>query len=554
MTPRSPGPLPAGQPRTAIVAEVAGALGGLPRGATALVACSGGPDSTALAFLVAEARPDLTLVLAHVRHGLRDDAADVAVVEQHAGWLGCQLVVAEVAVPAGDAGPEAAARDARYAALRALAREAGAAALLLGHTADDQAETLLLRLARGTGPTGLRGMAPRDGDRWRPLLRLRRADVHGFLAGEGIPHAEDPTNADVSQPRARARHDLLPALRALGPDPVAALARLADLVRDDEAALAGWALDEARRHVRRVGRIRAVALSALRALPDAIAHRVVRHLVVEVGGGYPPPAAALARVLALQAGQRTDLPHGVVAGVGGGWLAVAPERLERHEPADLAPGGRVTWSAASLALVAIGPGDASATDASAGEVPPVDDPAADTDVADGAEGTGGAAEGAGTAGLAGEGAVATGADPAGADGGSGSGRAVARPEQVAFSLPGTWRPPRRRPPARLAPPGGASERLTIDLPEGLEPLTVRHRAAGDRVRTPGGTKRLAALLVDLGVPLPVREVWPVVTAGDRVVWVPGIVADREVLAAGRLAPGLLLAVEPAGPRAGRARR
>jgi tRNA(Ile)-lysidine synthase len=513
VTPRSPGPLPAGQPRAAIVAEVVAALADLARDTTVLVACSGGPDSTALAFLVAEARPDLELVFAHVRHGLRDDAADLATVEQHAGWLGCRLVVAEVTVPPGDAGPEAAARAARYAALRDLGREAGASALLLGHTADDQAETVLLRLARGTGPTGLRGMAPRDGDRWRPLLRLRRRDVHDFLAGEGIPHVEDPTNADVAQPRARVRHDLLPALRGVGPDPVAALARLADLARDDEAALATWALDEARRHVRRVGRVRVVPLAALRALPAAIAHRVVRHLVVEVSGGYPPTAAALARVLALRSGQRADLAHEVVAGVGGGWLAVSPADLERHAPASLAAGGRVQWPAAGIALTAVGP-----------------EPT-------GPEPTGPAST-------------------RGRDGGASDDGPVddATPEQVALALPGAWVPRSRRPPARLAPPGGSPDRLTVLLPEGLGPLTVRHRAAGDRLRTPGGTKRLAALLVDLGVPRAVRDVWPVVATGDRVVWVPGIAADRDVLSAGRSDPGLLLAVEPAGPRAGRARR
>jgi tRNA(Ile)-lysidine synthase len=553
VTTRSPGPLPAGQPRAAIVAEVAAALADLARDTTVLVACSGGPDSTALAFLVAEARPDLELVLAHVRHGLRDDAADLAAVEQHAAWLGCRLVVAGVAVTPGDAGPEAAARDARYAALRELAREAGAAALLLGHTADDQAETLLLRLARGTGPTGLRGMAPRDGDRWRPLLRLRRRDVHGFLACEGIPHAEDPTNADVAQPRARVRHDLLPALRGVGPDPVGALARLADLARSDEAALAAWALDEARRHVRRVGRIRVVPLAALRALPAAITHRVVRHLVVEVGGGYPPTAAALARVLALAPGQRTDLPHDVVAGVGGGWLAVSPGELQRHAPASLVAGGRVEWPAAGIALAAVGPEPAepAAPEPAVPAGPEPAEPAGPERIVSEPAGSEPMASGRLGPDPTGSEPMASGRSGGGSDGGAVDDVAA---EQVAFALPGAWEPPSRRPPARLAPPGGAVERLTIVLPERREPLTVRHRAAGDRICTPGGTKRLAALFVDLGVPRAVRDVWPVVATGDRVVWVPGLAADRDVLSAGRAAPGLLLAVEPGGPRGGRGRR
>jgi tRNA(Ile)-lysidine synthase len=373
VTSRLPGPLPAGQPRAGVVAEVARALAGLPRGASVLVACSGGPDSTALAFLAAEARDDLEVVLGHVRHGLRDDAPDLAIVEQHAAWLGCRLEVAEVTVPASSAGPEAAARDARHAALRRLATAVGARAILFGHTADDQAETLLLRLARGTGPSGLRGMAAVDGDRWRPLLRLRRTDVHAFVLGEGLPSAADPTNADPAQPRARVRYDLLPALRALGPDPTGALVRLAELARDDEAALAGWALDEARHHVRRVERVRVVPLATLQALPAAIAHRVVRHLVVEVGGGHPPTAATVTRVLALQAGQRADLPHGVVAGVGGGWLAVAPADVAPSDPVVLPPGGRVVWPPAGLALVAVGPEGGG----TGGDTPAVVEPAAE---------------------------------------------------------------------------------------------------------------------------------------------------------------------------------
>ena len=486
--PHPPGPLPPGQPREVIVATVGAALAELPAGAPVVVACSGGPDSTALAYLAAEARPDLALVLGHVRHGLRDDAADLAVVEQHAAWLGCALEVREVDVVAGGEGPEGDARAARYAALRAIEAATRARAVLLGHTADDQAETVLLRLARGTGLPGLQAMAAVDGDRWRPLLRLRRTDVHAFVAGEGLPVAEDPTNAEVAQPRARARHDVLPALRALGPDPVGALARLADLARTDEAALTGWAHDELRAHGRRVGPVRAIPVAALDALPLAVDRRVVRHLVAEVGDGRPPSAATAAAVRALQAGERRELPGELVAGVGGGWLTVAPAVVEPAEAVELPLGGRVEWVPAGIALAAIGPAG--------------DD---------------------------------RGADPAGA-------------EQTRLALPGAWVPPAVAPPARLTPPGGAADRLTLAVPNGLGPLTVRHRRPGDRIRTPAGTKRVAAVLVDLGVPLAVRDRWPVVAAGDRVVWVPGLVVDRDVLPAGRADPIALLVVEDAGHR------
>jgi tRNA(Ile)-lysidine synthase len=482
-----PGPLPPGQPRETIVAAVAAALAELPDGAAVVVACSGGPDSTALAYLVAEARPDLALVLGHVRHGLRDDAADLAVVEQHAAWLGCGLEVRQVAIPAGNEGPEGDARTARYAALRAIAASTRARALVLGHTADDQAETVLLRIARGTGVPGLQAMAAVDGDRWRPLLRLRRADVRAFVAGDGLPVAEDPTNAEVAQPRARARHDVLPALRALGPDPVGALARLADLARADEAALTGWAHDELRAHGRRVGPVRAIPLAVLDALPVAVDRRVVRHLVAEVGDGRPPSAATVAAVRTLGPGERRDLPGELVAGVAGGWLTVAPAMLEPAEDVVLEVGDRVEWGPAGIALRSVGP----------------------------------PGDGAG--------------DPAGA-------------AQTRLTLPGVWVPPAIAPPARLAPPGGVAERLTLAVPEGIGPLTVRHRRPGDRLRTPAGTKRVAALLVDLGVPLAVRQRWPVVAAGDRVVWLPGLAADRDVLAAGRADPAALVTVEDAGHR------
>ena len=483
-----PGPLPPGQPREVLVATVGAALAELPADAPAVVACSGGPDSTALAYLAAEARPDLTLVLGHVRHGLRDAAADLAVVEQHAAWLGCERVVREVDVVAAGEGPEGDARAARYAALRAIAASTRARALLLGHTADDQAETVLLRLARGTGLPGLQAMAAVDGERWRPLLRLRRADVHAFVAGEGLPVAEDPTNAAVAQPRARARHDVLPALRALGPDPVGALARLADLARTDEAALTGWALEALRAHGRRVGPVRALPIAALDALPLAVDRRVVRHLVAEVGDGRPPDAATVAALRAMRAGERRDLPGALVAGVGGGWLTVAPAGVEPADEVELSVGGRVAWPPAGIALGAIGP---------AGD--------------------------------------ARGAAPAGA-------------EQARLALPGVWVPPDVTPPARLTPPGGAADRLTLAVPDGLGPLTVRHRRPGDRLRTPVGTKRVATLLVDLGVPLAVRERWPLVVAGERVVWLPGLAADRDVLSDGRADPAALLVVEDAGHR------
>ena len=224
------------------VAAVGAALGPhLGTGERLVVAVSGGPDSVALLHLVVAARPDLRLVVGHVRHGLRDDAADAEAATANAAALDVPVRVLPVDVGAGE-GPEDTARHARLQALTALAREVGATGVALGHTADDQAETLLLRLARGTGLDGLGGMAvatPRDGVvLLRPLLGLRRVVVHAV--SDGWPTATDPTNdADPDQRRGRARREALPALGRLRPDdgdPVPALARLADLVGADTAA------------------------------------------------------------------------------------------------------------------------------------------------------------------------------------------------------------------------------------------------------------------------------------------------------------------------------
>ncbi|HWB72182.1 MAG TPA: tRNA lysidine(34) synthetase TilS, partial [Egibacteraceae bacterium] len=161
--PRAPrfGALPAGLSRDNVVAAVRDALdAAVPEGAGVVIAVSGGPDSTALAHLVVEARPDLRACVAHVRHGLRDDASDARVAAAHAAALGLAFHESRVDVQVAGEGPEAAARRARYAALSGVARAVDGRWILLGHTADDQAETVLLNLARGTGIRGLAGMAP----------------------------------------------------------------------------------------------------------------------------------------------------------------------------------------------------------------------------------------------------------------------------------------------------------------------------------------------------------------------------------------------------------
>jgi len=338
-----------GQGQRRLTTAVTAALRALPCGATVVLAVSGGPDSVALAQLVCAARPDLGFLVVHVRHGLRDDATDAAAARACAEGLPSAYREVAVRVAVAGQGPEGAARAARYSALLSAAREAGAVAVLVGHTADDQAETVLLNIARGAGLPGLAGMAARrrlanDVMLLRPLLGLRRADVRAVAVATGPPLAHDPTNDDPAQRRARARHGLLPALSGLtgsGTDPVVALARLADQARDDAEALDELAAVHAERLVGSWGPLRCVALDPLGALPSAVAGRVVRRMVLAVGGSAPA-SDAVRRVLQLRPGQAIDLPAGVVVSAGGGWLAVAPRRTAtlpsrelRHGVADL---------------------------------------------------------------------------------------------------------------------------------------------------------------------------------------------------------------------------
>jgi tRNA(Ile)-lysidine synthase len=208
------------------------------------VAVSGGADSLALLHaLRALAGPrDWRLAVVTVDHGLRPgSAADAAFVADHAKALGlpvrvCTLGPAELE-PHRQAGPEGAARAARYAALWPATDDLGCSWLATGHTLDDQAETVLLQLLRGAGPDGLAGMAVRSGRLLRPLLGARRADTRACCAAIGLEWREDPTNAGDGPLRNRVRQRLLPLLEELRPGAAQALARTAALAADERAWL-----------------------------------------------------------------------------------------------------------------------------------------------------------------------------------------------------------------------------------------------------------------------------------------------------------------------------
>ena len=297
-------------------------LDGLTPGDLVLAACSGGADSLALAAALAHEAPRQGLRAGGVTvdHGLQPGSAQrAAAVAALLAGLGLDPVEAvPVHVAAGPAagGPEAAARSARYQALDEVARRTGARAVLLGHSLDDQAETVLLGLARGSGPRSLCGMPARRGLYRRPLLGVSRATLRAACDAAGLPPWDDPHNADPAFARARVRHQALPALEAaLGPGIAQALARTAGQLRSDTEALDELAASQAPLMRDPGGAWRP---DALRAAHSAIRTRVLRMAAIEAG--CPPGKVTARHIGALDAlvigghGQRwTTLPGGVRA-------------------------------------------------------------------------------------------------------------------------------------------------------------------------------------------------------------------------------------------------
>src|SRR5215469_862855 len=227
-------------------------LGEFAAGDLVLAACSGGADSLALAAALAHEAPRAGLRAGGVTvdHGLQPGSADRAleVTRILAGFGLDPVACATVSVDTGTGhgGPEAAARAARYQALDEAVGQTGAKAVLLGHSRDDQAENVLLGLARGSGARSLAGMPPRRGPYRRPLLEVGRATLRAACTALGLQPWEDPHNCDPAHARARVRHQALPALEAaLGPGIAEALARSASQIRADAEVLDDLAASEA---------------------------------------------------------------------------------------------------------------------------------------------------------------------------------------------------------------------------------------------------------------------------------------------------------------------
>jgi tRNA(Ile)-lysidine synthase len=275
-----------------------------PAGTGVTCAVSGGADSMALLALAVAAGCQATAV--HVDHGLRPgSAAEAGVVRAAAQRLGAGFQALTVEVAPGP-NLEARARAARYAALPPDA--------LTGHTADDQAETVLLNLVRGAGLDGLAGMAPER----RPIRRLRRRETRALCAALGLEPVADPSNDDPAFRRNRVRHELIPLLDAIAErDVTAVLARQADAARDEAAFLDELAAE-----------LDPTDGKALAAAPVALARRAVRLWLRAAGGPerHPPDAAAVERVLAVARGEA------VACELAGRWRVSRTRNRLRLEP------------------------------------------------------------------------------------------------------------------------------------------------------------------------------------------------------------------------------
>jgi tRNA(Ile)-lysidine synthase len=299
-------------------------------GRRVLVAVSGGVDSTVLlhALRSLAGSLDLDLCVGHVNHGLRGEASDgdEAAVRALAAKYDVPLTVARVepeALRQGRASRERptlqeAARRARYDALRKIADERRAERLATGHTLDDQAETVLLRILRGCGPDALGGIPERSSDGFvvRPLLRISRREIVAYANVQGLTWREDASNSDAAFARARLRRDWLPGLRdAFNPRLLRAIGDLAEAQRRDSEWIAEIVEGEAERFLTVEDDGLRIALSGFDALPEALARRVVRLALRRSGAARDITRVHIERVVnALRSGRpgaRIELPGGL---------------------------------------------------------------------------------------------------------------------------------------------------------------------------------------------------------------------------------------------------
>jgi len=263
----------------------------LPEGSRVLVALSGGADSVALLVLLRHVAPGLRLTLeaAHLDHGLRQDsAADAAFVERLCARFNLPLTMerADVAELARQSkgNLEEVARDVRRRFLLRVAKQRNCDRIAMGHHADDQAETFLLRLLRGSGSTGLAGMRTVNGKIVRPLLAFQRHELVAHLEQEGVPWQQDPSNSDTRFARNRIRHELIPLLESFNPQIRDQLAGSCEQFGHDEDFWSSLVAEEFDRCCQRDGARLTLDRIAVMSRPTALASRLVRAALREIRG------------------------------------------------------------------------------------------------------------------------------------------------------------------------------------------------------------------------------------------------------------------------------
>lgn len=310
----------------------------LPAGGPVLAAVSGGADSMALMHLLH--RADVPCAVACFDHQTRQGASaeDARFVADAARELGLpfHLGAADVAALATASGDsfEMAARRARYAFLLDTARTCGCTAIATGHHADDQAETVLLRLLRGSSPGGLAGIPPSREEGGiliiRPLLEVARAEIRAWLAAEKIAWREDATNAESDALRNRVRHELLPLLaREFNPGIAEALNRLATLQRMDDALLESQAAQAWQNCEDETGR---VVRDAFRAIHPSLQFRALTDLIRRAGGkaDFEAVSRAVASITESPAGKQIDLGNGIALFLSAEHAVFAPLAATTH--------------------------------------------------------------------------------------------------------------------------------------------------------------------------------------------------------------------------------
>jgi tRNA(Ile)-lysidine synthase len=301
------------------VQHAAHASGLFARDRTVLVMLSGGRDSICLLDVAVALLGSANVSVLHVNYGLREQAhADERHCVEVCARLGVELELVRASLPPGAGNVQAWARAVRYAAAERLARSRDAL-LATGHTASDQVETILYRLAASPGRRALQGMVSSEGRLIRPLLGVTREQTTAYCEARGLTWREDESNEDERYARSRVRNGLLPALRAVHPAAEANVLRTAALLREETAFL-----DELVSH-ELAGRA-SIALARLRELPTALARLVVTRLAEDAVSGYVPQAGErVEELLALaRRGGRAELHVGGRAGavIEGGLLTM----------------------------------------------------------------------------------------------------------------------------------------------------------------------------------------------------------------------------------------